>query len=518
MSRLSDAVAGLSEIVSRLRGSRAARNAAASYFAFFSFGLCSFVSIPAAVHYLRKEQIGLWTLIALFLEYLVWLDLGVGAAIGRKVADAIAAEDGAEMDRWWSAANFVLMVQGVLLLIVGWALIPVCMAWFKVPEGMRSEAAWLLAGCVLLAGLNLPLRAYPGVLTAQERFHWVPLVQGLVPWVQVAVFVICLRAGYGMFAYLIGTVVSQLGARMVFGWLLRLGPHRFRITREGWQMGRFKALFGFSLNLTAVGLVDSVIASLPGMILARTGGLAMVPVYSFTARGGDVVAGVVRRTTHAFYPRLQRLQVDGARDEFAAKFKSVCLLTLFIGLAAGGVVLAGNRMLVEVLAGADYFGGPMATAWFAVGVIITPLSGTLQGLLHYSGSMSRSWLVALLRLGVGIGLAVWLVRVAGIAGLAATFALLPMLQGAYGYFRGAKNCGFRPAELGGAALKAGAVITAVILAAGLLLTWYPTAGPVLPFHQRFFHLPGWLEMLAGGLLFVTGGVMALRQAVRVQRT
>ena len=44
-------------------------------------------SIPLALHYLGKEQFGLWALAQQIMGYLMLLDLGVSSAVSRFIAD-----------------------------------------------------------------------------------------------------------------------------------------------------------------------------------------------------------------------------------------------------------------------------------------------------------------------------------------------------------------------------------------------------------------------------------------------
>ena len=44
-------------------------------------------SVPLALHYLGKEQFGLWALALQITGYLILLDLGVSSAVSRFIAD-----------------------------------------------------------------------------------------------------------------------------------------------------------------------------------------------------------------------------------------------------------------------------------------------------------------------------------------------------------------------------------------------------------------------------------------------
>jgi O-antigen/teichoic acid export membrane protein len=494
----------------RLKQSRAARNAAASYFAFFSFAACAFISIPLAVHYLDKSEIGLWAVVNAVVSYLLWMDLGVGNATGRKMADAVARHDQSEIDQWWTLTRAALMVQGFMMILLGFGLVPLILQFFRIPADLAQNAQLLLGGAILIAGLSLPLRGVDGLMTAQERFHWIPLGQGLFPWIRLVVFATLLHSGFGIKAYIFAMAITQLVTWIYYSILVRTGPMVPGWNRMGLSRSRFRSLFGFSINLSAIGLMDAVISSLPAMILARIGGLAEVPRYTFSSKGPSLITSLVRRTLHSFYPSLQKLYVTGERDRFRAKFQSVGILTLAIGLIAAGGVIACNRTLVELLAGPDYFAGSQPTAWFAVGVISVPLYALFVCLRQISGSMGKTALVAFTKLGIASALAFPLYKQFGLTGLAAVFALTPLIDVIYGYFKGSKGCGFSPKLLSGRIIIAAIAMMTGVLALGLLVPPDSKGGIPFAISTRTIYLPNSTELGVGCFLSFIGIILALR--------
>jgi O-antigen/teichoic acid export membrane protein len=452
----------------RLKQSRVARNAAASYFAFVSTAACGLLSIPVAVAFLGKEQIGLWAVVNSILSYLMWMDLGIGSATGRKMADAISAKDQSEIDKWWTATRAALMLQGIILGIIGLAGIPLFLGLFNIGGSIRGQAVELIAGSVLLTALSMPLRGVPGLLTAQQRFHWIPLSQGFIPWLQLLVFFLLLRDGWGIRSYLFSMAAVQGCTWIYFLILIRTSEQVPRWNRQGLEKSRFRSLFGFSLNISFLAIIEAILTSLPTLLLSRFAGLSSVPLYTFTAKAAMLVTSLVRRTYHAFYPQMLRLHVDGNKEAFRQKHDIVGRLMLAIGLAAASAVLLFNRTIVELLAGADFYAGGMATAWMALGILVTPLSGLFESLVQFSGSMGKSSLVALTKLATGV-VGAWLAyRGFGISGVAAVFALLPLIYATYGYFRGALRCGYQPGELSARVARMALMTGALFISVGWL--------------------------------------------------
>jgi O-antigen/teichoic acid export membrane protein len=436
-------------LLRRIRQSKASRNAATSYLAFFSTALWGLVSIPVAVAFLPPAELGLWTVINAFLGYLTWMDLGVGSATGRMMAEAVARRDQKEINCWWTTTRFVLFCQAILLIFVGLVLTPLVLGYLALPSHLVSEAKFVLIGGVFIAAFGLPMRGTPGLLTAQERFYWIPLVQAVTPWINLLAFFLLLKGGHGLRSYVWAMAASQLATWLAFNLLIHTGPDRPRFDRGGINRDRFRSLFIFSGNMSVSGISDALFNSLPAILIARLGGLATVPIYNFSWKGPMLGSGIVQRTYQSFYPGLQRLHVSGKPAQFKAKYRLTGFLTLGIALCAAGMVLACNTLIVQVLAGGRFYAGPAANTGFALAMITIPMCGFFRILLPISGNLGKIPWISLLQIAFFATAALILWKPFGLAGIAFAFALTPLCKGIYGYLRGSRNCGYRPFEMSG---------------------------------------------------------------------
>jgi O-antigen/teichoic acid export membrane protein len=500
----------------RLRHSRAALNMTTSYFSFASTSLWAIVSIPVAVKYLPRDAIGLWSVTNAFLSYLVWMDFGIAQATGRLIAPAVASRDQLEINRWWTATSITLWLQALLLLLVGAALTPLIIHLLAISGPSKSDAYLIFLSAVAVAAFGLPLRNVPGLLTAQERFHWVPLVQGLVPWCNFAIFYSLLKSGWGIKAYPVAMAGSAAFNWICYSTLVRVGPNRPHFDRLGINASRLKQLFKFSGSLMAVGLTDSMLNSLPAMILARMGGLGLVPVYNFTSRGPFLGSNIIARTYQAFQPGWQSCYVSDQRREFLKKHEVAGFFSLGLATFGASFVITVNPVLVEFLAGHDFFAGTATNAWFAVGMIAFPMGAYFQSLLALSGSMGKSAAVFLAKVPLGFGAALLGWHQFGMAGLAAVFALLPLVNGIYGYTVGTRRCGFRRHEISPKVAILTLASMALTLLIGIIVgSSYRWSGS-FEFVGKTVRIPA-IEPLLPALVLALAGVAFAWHAMRLLR-
>lgn len=428
-------------LIKRLRRSASSRTAATSYLAFISTALWGLLSIPIAVAFLEPAELGLWTIVNVFLGYLVWMDLGVGSATGRLMAEAVATRNQDEINRWWTATRAVLYAQGLVIIIIGILCIPLIIGFLGVPDTMLSEARWLLLGGIILTGLSLPMRGATGLLTAQNRFYWVPLLQIIIPWINLLVFYLLLRAGMALKAYIFALAASQAATWICYYMLIRFGPDRPRFDRSGMEGKRFTRLLKFSSGLTVTGLSAAITNSLPAMVIARMGGLGMVPVFNFSWKGPLLMTDLVQRSYQSFYPTMQRTYVSGKRELFFQRHSDVGMLTLGLALCAAGAALAFNNMVVQLLAGSAFYSGPYVNIGFALTMIVIPISGLFRILIPISGNLGKSPIISVLQIPFFIILSVSLWNASGLIGVALALALTKSWNGIYAFIRSPANFG-----------------------------------------------------------------------------
>lgn len=474
----------------RLSKSSAARNAAASYFAFFSTAASGLLSIPIAVAYLDKDEIGLWATVNAVIGYLLWMDLGIGAAAARKLAPGITSNDRQEIDKWWSTVQSSLWILGIMVMILGICLVPLFLKAFLIPDHLTRDAWLLLAGTAVAIGINFPLRAAPGLLTAENRFHWVPVNQGITPWIQLGGFYVMVSHGWGVVAYLWATAASQLFVFLHFRLLIHTSPSRPR-----WRLGlvsrsSLSELLGLSLNIAVLGIKETFIKSLPTIILSRYAGLGAVPIFTFTSRPASMVVGLVRRVHHSFYPAILRSHVAGDQSDFIRRLGWSIRFTSALGLASGGAVLILNPTFIALLAGQEYFGGAAVNGWFALGVLIGPICGITLSFLQISGNMGKTGILSVINL-AGVSLlmvaAFWLY---GMAGLAAVFTLDMLFFGIYGLFRGSRNMGVRLSEYPKSFLFIPGTALGTLGGLCLFQNLFAYRSLSFTFHERIVPVPG----------------------------
>src|ERR1043166_1048523 len=99
--------------MSRLRNT--VRALASGYAAMAGMALYSLATIPLALHYLSKDEFGLWALVTQIGSYLLLIDLGMSGSVSRILIDHKDTKGDGMYGAVLRTSLLVLLVQGVFI-------------------------------------------------------------------------------------------------------------------------------------------------------------------------------------------------------------------------------------------------------------------------------------------------------------------------------------------------------------------------------------------------------------------
>jgi O-antigen/teichoic acid export membrane protein len=188
-----------------MRLSLVLRAVASSWLAVLVNAIVGFLLTPYVLHHLGDVEFGLYTLVTTMMGYYGIFDLGVRSSILRFVSRALALKDHDEINRVVCSAFYCYSAICLLAILSTFLLAPWIPRMFGVsgPTADSFRSLFLLAG--ILAGIQFPLNAYTGSLSASGRYDQVYTVQILGLALRAAALILVIRRGGHLFA--VGAVV-----------------------------------------------------------------------------------------------------------------------------------------------------------------------------------------------------------------------------------------------------------------------------------------------------------------------
>lgn len=142
-----------------------------NYTGFFIRVLTTLITTPLFIKALGQGLYGSWVLLWSIAAYLTFFDLGIGMAVRKFVAQAIALGDLGERDRKFSACLSIYLLISILVIIIGLPFIGLLGNTVSL-EASVNPMVWKIGIFLVLdVALGFPLNAFQGLLTAYQRYE-----------------------------------------------------------------------------------------------------------------------------------------------------------------------------------------------------------------------------------------------------------------------------------------------------------------------------------------------------------
>lgn len=385
--------------------------------------LINFLSLPLAVSYLGSERFGVWATITTIMAWVNLADLGFGNSVTNALSGALGKGDDALARRVVATGFWLLTLISLLLFPLG------CLAgsslnwssWLGISADLaQREALPAVAVAVVLSLIGFPLSLVNRILEAHQegvRTNYWMMAGNLASFAG-------LVAGTSLHATLPWLVAAVWGPQL----LVTLGAAVWLFTRHKPHLRPSFALASRAeaAALWAVG-GQFFIVQLNGILLFQTDNLIIahfmdasaVTPYNVTWRLFTYAGLVTTLFNSALWPAYADAYArkDGAwiRRTFRRSLWATLVLTT---LLAGLLVVIGEWFI-------RHWAGPEAVppfaviAWMGVWSVISAAMGACASLANATGHLRGQMICGFLAALLNIGLSVWLVQTAGLAGVIA---------------------------------------------------------------------------------------------------
>ena len=312
--------------------------------------LYTLASYPLALHYLSKEEFGLWVLVTQVCNFnQIVIDLGMSGAIARILIDHKDDRESTAYGAVIQTGFLVLVVQGVLIAVIGGLLSYWLPQWVEVPEKnwpvFRVLVTWQ---CVMLA-VSFALRIFTFVLQSHQRYD-------ICNYAQLACFGLgfiaqwlSFESGLGLYSLLVSGAITMLVVGIVCGLAtrrLRLFPAPGRWGKPNWSA--FKGLFAYGTDVFLATIGLQLITASQTPVIARTLGLEAVAVWSVATKlfmfSQQLVFRLLDFSTAAF----SEMMVRGEQVQLQKRFHEIVVLSASASAALGFTMALCNQSFLRV--------------------------------------------------------------------------------------------------------------------------------------------------------------------------
>jgi O-antigen/teichoic acid export membrane protein len=381
--------------------------------------LVGVATIPFIIRALALERFGLLSIAWVAPEYFTFVDLGLGRAITKYVAEALGKGDKDRMSRLaWTAVTvqIVLGFLGTLGLI---SVTPFLIEHIlNIPAALEAEAKAMFYLVALSIPLVLVSSSLTGVLAAAQRFD---LVNAVSASFNIANFVLTffgvLYFGWDLTAIVALLVVSRLLALFAHYWLcIRVFPS---FNRPRFHPAEIRTLLAFGGWVTVSSAVVPILLYLDRFIIGASLTMAAVAYYSVPYEIVTRLWIIPMSLVATLFPAFSALIGQGQRERLPALLaRSMKWVLLTIGPAVV-IITAFARDILQLWLGSDFAReSTLALQILAVGILVNSMVQVQYALVQALGRPDLTAKFHLAQLPIYGFLVWWLVGLWGTTGAA----------------------------------------------------------------------------------------------------
>jgi len=346
-----------------------ARNIAYNFLAQLWFLVLPLAVSPYIVRQLGLDKFGVLTLAATIVGYLAVLDLGMGTATTKYLADHYALRDFLSIGKVVGTSIVIYTGLGLLGASAIFALATTLVRRvLHVPPELVPQTLTVFYISAVGFLINMPLTVFGAIPAALQRFDLLVKQNLIFGTLTVLVQVLLLALGYSLRALVIASVIiSALGVVAFVIISRRLLPGVSFRPRFDWPTAR--QILSFSVLKVFSILSGQIVFQLDRLLVAAFLPLASVTHYAIPLSLAQKIISVIPNVTTAVFPAVSqvRLQENGLVEFYVRVVKFVALLVL--PLAAVLLVFA-DRILTLWMGAEIAAYSTTALRWMALAFLV----------------------------------------------------------------------------------------------------------------------------------------------------
>ena len=305
-------------------------------------------SIPLALHYLNKEEFGLWVLVTQLAGYLMLLEFGMSGSVARSLADH---KDNIQDGKYGSilrTGGRVFAIQGLVVATIGMLLAWAGPAFLNIPANLQKQFTYLMAAQSLLGGLRLSFGSFVSPLWSHQRLDISNFASSTGLIVSFFVQWIGFKLGWQLYSLTIATA-SGLPISVGIIWISckRLGYYPPRQYRGCFEPKIFRELFQFGGGIFLMNLGSQLTSASQVIVISRILGMDAAATWSVSTKIYSMAQQFVLRMLDSSAGGLAEMLVRKELNQLQKRFTDLVSISAVIAMAACAGITLMNGSFIE---------------------------------------------------------------------------------------------------------------------------------------------------------------------------
>lgn len=347
-------------------------NSLSNYGRFFISILIMGVLTPYIVEKLGADDFGLWSLTLSFLGFFSLLDLGLGAAVVKYVAECRGAREHDRRNEIVSTLFIAYLGLAFLSALALAALTPFYPTMMSLPNEGREQAIlllWLMAFRMVF--VPLPMGLCRSVLHGEQKFYSTNMAQVVSLVLYGAGSYLVLERGGDLIDLALVQIASMVVEYAAYWYLSLRSLEDLRIRFNLASRSVLKEVWGFSSAALFVNLAGLILLRTDPLIIKLYLPLAAVAVYAVALKVAEALLMLLKQFINVLSPLIAELKGEGETEKIKFIFLNCTRFALAPGLAAGLFLISFAEPLLRLWVGPDFSAGGRVLQILVVSVLLS---------------------------------------------------------------------------------------------------------------------------------------------------
>jgi O-antigen/teichoic acid export membrane protein len=338
----------------QLRVWHIARSVLSNWFATAATLAVAFFLAPFVVHRLGNVAYGVWVLAISSVNYLNLLDLGMRSSVLRFVSKGHTTQDHEGASEALSAAFWVRLQIGALVLVLCGGLAAVFPFIFKVPSALAVDAREAILIIGLTTAVTMSIGVLGGVLSALNRYDLLSYVTLTQLSIRVIGVVSVLLTGHGIVAIALCELLAAAIGNCLLAYIARrIYPElRIRLTRPRREV--LRKIWSYSVYAFLLMVAGQLIYQTDNLVVGAFVSASAVTFYSIGNSLCRYTQQIIAAMTITFTPAASTYEASGNTASLRALYYNGTRATMALSLPIVITFLIRGRTFIGLWMGPQY--------------------------------------------------------------------------------------------------------------------------------------------------------------------
>jgi|GEM_PF-3570175 O-antigen/teichoic acid export membrane protein len=393
-----------------------------------------FIVSPLLVRNTGAEALGAYAVIVQLSAYVLMLDLGMGQALSRFIAQSDVTRDSEKVSDYIVGSVFFLtaagLFAGLIIGILSWTL----PYWLEGSPSIISESSNALILMGLWYVFRIPSAIFQTYLFARQ-FTAITGIASIISDIISCLLQISLTLfGLGILGLVSAIIVSEAFAIGFCAWYVLPEWKRLKWTLK-WHRSRVRELFRVGIPLSLISLADRLTFSSQNIIVGFLYDTRIVASFYASRLPGYSAAGILWRVSDPVVPALNELYGKKLYTALEHGFTRIAGYKLGLSIWVSCMVFLFNKPFIETWMGVDFYLGSLMSLAVALFVPISSFNNILRKLVIVQGRLGFYTLIILVEGILSVTLSVLLGRSWGSPGVMIAICITQFVSITYSYLK-----------------------------------------------------------------------------------